>query len=58
MASTRVRTALLSGLVTDVAGECQVITKHCGYELFLTKDEIRTNCTISFYRQRVEQVRH
>ena len=31
-------------------------TKHCGYELFLTDAEIRTNCTISFYRQRVEQV--
>lgn len=34
------------------------MTKHCGYELFLTDDQIRTNGTISFYRQRVEQVCH
>lgn len=33
-----------------------MVTKHCGYELYLTADETRTNCTISFYRQRVEQV--
>jgi hypothetical protein len=49
---------MLSTLLTPIVGECQVITKHCGYELFLTEDEVRTNCTISFYRQRVEQVRH
>jgi hypothetical protein len=42
--------------IDPFAAERQVLTKHCGYELFLTDDEVRTNGTIGFYRQRVEQV--
>eukprot|EP00658_Telonema_sp_P-2_P041131 TRINITY_DN2940_c0_g1_i2.p1 TRINITY_DN2940_c0_g1~~TRINITY_DN2940_c0_g1_i2.p1 ORF type:complete len:298 (+),score=44.48 TRINITY_DN2940_c0_g1_i2:273-1166(+) len=36
--------------------EEQLITKHCGNELFLSEEQLRTNATISHYRQRVEQV--
>lgn len=38
------------------AGEPKLITKHCGNELFLSREQLRTNATISHYRQRVEQV--
>ena len=44
------------GVWAVVAGEPQVITKHCGNELFLSDEQLRTNATISHYRQRVEQV--
>jgi hypothetical protein len=37
-------------------GEPGLVVKHCGNELFMTQAQLRTNATISHYRQRVEQV--